>query len=74
MLANRESHYMLYTPLLGLLCTVVLSGCSTVVDFVARDPRCQPRQYCIYTDPPPAIRTTVLRNQNTSGIVGSNSK
>jgi hypothetical protein len=74
MKAHIRSGSTLYTPLLGLLCIIVLSGCSTVVDFVARDPRCQPRQYCIYTDPPPAIRTTVLRNQNTSGMMGSTSK
>jgi hypothetical protein len=61
---------LLYTPLLSL----VLSGCASIDSFIAKDPRCQPRQYCIYTDPPPPIRTTVLRNQNPSGMMGSTSK
>jgi len=47
--------YILLTLLLILLC----SGCSSIV---AVDPRCQPRQYCIYTDPPSPIRTEVIRS------------
>ena len=46
---------------------VLTTGCGTV-DTVSPlrgfgwDPRCQPRQYCPYTDPPPAIRTEQLRS------------
>ena len=44
------------------------TACSTLttvspVSFGSWDPRCQPRQYCPYTDPPPAIRTEQLRSQ-----------
>ena len=50
--------YILLTLLLVLLC----SGCSTISSAVFRDPRCVPNQWCAYTDPPPAIRTSVLRS------------
>ena len=31
------------------------------------DPRCQARQYCAYTDAPPAIRTEALRSGSYQG-------
>ena len=49
--------YILLTLLLILIC----SGC-TAVNVLATDPRCQARQYCPYTDAPPAIRTEVIRS------------
>lgn len=52
--------YILLTLLLILLC----SGCSSIV---AIDSRCQPRQYCPYSDPPSPIRTEVLRSGSYSG-------
>lgn len=51
--------YIVLTLLLVLVC----SGCSTISNMVASDPRCQPRQYCPYTDPPSPIRTEVIRNK-----------
>jgi len=46
---------------------LALTACSTVNTVAPMrafgwDPRCQPRQYCPYTDPPPAIRTEQLRS------------
>lgn len=54
--------YTTYTMklILSLLAITLCSGCSTV-DIVFKDPRCQYRQYCPYTDPPPAIRTEPIR-------------
>jgi hypothetical protein len=54
--------YVLLTLLLVLLC-----GCSSVYRVSALDPRCQWNQYCPYTDPPPAIRTSVLRSGSYTG-------
>lgn len=56
---------LLYT-LLAVISTL-LSGCTSVytvspMHSFGWDPRCQPRQYCPYTDPPPAIRTEQLRS------------
>lgn len=47
----------------AILGSTLLSGCTTV-DLVWKDPRCQYRQHCIYTDPPPAIRTEPIRSSN----------
>ena len=57
-------HTMKATILTAL--TLVITGCSTVgtiapLSYGNWDPRCTPRQYCPYTDPPPAIRTEALR-------------
>ena len=56
--------------LLTLLLCIVCSGCAGnlgVYKVSALDPRCQWNQYCIYTDPPPAIRTSVLRSGSYTG-------
>jgi hypothetical protein len=53
---NFTIAYILLTLLLILICT----GCS-IGSYVYQDPRCQPRQYCPYTDAPAPIRTEVLR-------------
>ena len=54
-------HTMKATILTAL--TLILTACSTSpVSFGTWDPRCQLRQYCPYTDPPPAIRTEALRS------------
>ena len=55
--------YILLTVLLIILCT----GCSThgpsmLARAYVHDPRCQPNQWCPYTDPPSPIRTEVLRS------------
>jgi hypothetical protein len=58
----------LYT--ISILATMTLCGCSqmTTIDpsvfrvFGQGDPRCTPRQWCPYTDPPAPIRTTVLKS------------
>ena len=55
-----------YTTILYILVTVLLSACGTVstvapLSYGNWDPRCTPRQYCPYTDPPAAIRTEPLR-------------
>lgn len=59
--------FILAYIVLTLLLILVCSGCSTVTNTVAtayiHDPRCQPRQWCPYTDPPAPVRTEVLRNQ-----------
>ena len=55
--------YILLTLLLVLLC----SGCSVLPNIVATDPRCQTGQYCVYTDPPAPIRTSVLRSGSYAG-------
>ena len=44
-----------------LTLTTALTACSGLPRIVATDPRCQPRQYCPYTDPPSPIRTEALR-------------
>jgi hypothetical protein len=54
--------YILLTLLLVLLC----SGCSSV-NVLVTDSRCVPRQYCAYTDPPPAIRREALRSGSYMG-------
>ena len=54
---RTRSTYILLAILYAILC----SGCSSAYRVAALDPRCQARQYCVYTDPPPAVRTTVLR-------------
>ena len=52
--------YTIYTVTL-----LQLTACSNMIEYASvRDPRCQPGQYCIYTDSPPAIRTSVLRPQD----------
>ena len=49
--------------MLLLVCATLLSACSSIAPTVfPKDPRCQPRQYCPYTDPPAAVRTDVLRS------------
>ena len=53
--------YIVLTLLLILIC----SGCSSVGYIVAVDSRCQPRQYCPYTDPPSPIRTEVIRDSRS---------
>ena len=55
-----------YTTILYILCTILLTACNTLstvapLSYGSWDPRCTPRQYCPYTDPPPAIRTEQLR-------------
>jgi len=55
--------------LLTLLLIILTTGCSTVyTNVVPRDPRCQPRQYCPYTDPPAAVRTEPIRNQQDPAV------
>lgn len=46
--------------------STLTTACSTVgtispLSYGSWDPRCTPRQYCPYTDPPAAIRTEPLR-------------
>ena len=55
---------MMTTRLLYTLATIAVmtSGCASMSSIVTVDPRCQARQYCPYTDPPPAVRTEVLRS------------
>ena len=52
--------------ILALILSTILCGCSSIGDTVSKvsylDNRCQWNQYCIYTDAPPAIRTSVLRS------------
>jgi hypothetical protein len=49
--------YVLITALLIMLTT----GCTTMGSLVSKDPRCQPRQHCPYTDAPTAVRTEAIR-------------
>ena len=53
--------YYIYAML--LLCSTLCTGCGIVSNIVSSDPRCQPRQYCAYTDAPSPIRTEVIRNK-----------
>ena len=59
---------ILYTC--SLLVLLLCTGCSHSIDMLTtayiHDPRCQPRQYCPYTDPPSPIRTEVLRSGSSS--------
>jgi hypothetical protein len=61
--------YTVYTMKLittiAAIATILLTGCATVGSVVFKDPRCQPRQYCPYTDAPPAIRSEPVRSSNT---------
>ena len=57
----------LYTVLILLLClllAVVLAGCGSIQSYAYADPRCQPRQYCPYTDAPAPVRTEALRSNS----------
>ena len=40
---------------------MLTTACSTMGSMYSKDPRCQPRQHCPYTDAPTAIRTEAIR-------------
>ena len=56
--------FILAYIVLTLLLILVCSGCSSM-NIIATDSRCVPRQYCPYTDPPPAIRREAIRSSGS---------